>query len=309
MKLRKVEKEMINIRNVSKSFTSHDAVHSIDIAVKKGSIYGLLGSNGAGKTTLLKMIAGIYKPDSGSIQIQDENVYENMDIKQKVVFIPDALYFFPQATVKGLADFYRHFYTAWNEERFLKLAQMFDIKPSQKVHRMSKGMQRQVAFWLALSCMPEYLILDEPLDGLDPVMRQKIKNLLFQDVADRELTIIISSHNLREIEDICDHVGIMHKGKLIVEKDLDDLKADTHKVQIAFHQNSDAEVFTQNQKVLFSEIRGSVHLYILKGNEEEIQRRVRQVKPLVFDLLPLTLEEIFVYEMGGVGYEIESILL
>jgi ABC-2 type transport system ATP-binding protein len=300
---------MIKVQQTNKTFSKDDAVQHLELSVKKGSIYGLLGSNGAGKTTLLKMIAGIYKPDSGSILIDGEPIYENLLLKQRVVFIPDALYFFPQSTINQMADFYRSFYLNWNEERFERLKQVFDIQPTRKIQRLSKGMQRQVAFWLALSCMPDVLILDEPLDGLDPVMRQKVKNLLFQDVAEREMTVIISSHNLREIEDICDHVGIMHKGQLIIEKDLDDLKADTQKVQIAFSDSQHEEQISQKLKVLFHEKRGSVSLYIVRGNEDEIRQTILQMKPLVFDMLPLTLEEIFIYEMGGVGYEIEKILL
>ncbi|WP_025026749.1 ABC transporter ATP-binding protein [Caldalkalibacillus mannanilyticus] len=300
---------MINVDKISKSFDSYEAVSEMNLTVKKGSIYGLLGSNGAGKTTLLKMLVGIYKQDSGTIKIKNEAIYENLPLKQVVVFIPDALYFLPQSTIKSMADFYSHFYANWNQERFEKLQQVFEMKPTQKIQRLSKGMQRQVSFWLALSCMPEVLILDEPLDGLDPVMRQKIKNLLFQEVAEREMTIMISSHNLREIEDICDHVGIMHKGKLIVEKDLDDLKADTHKIQIAFSDKENEKLFTQDLKILHTEKRGSVYVYIVKGNVESIKRVAKSVNPLIFDLLPLTLEEIFVYEMGGVGYEIENVLL
>lgn len=305
----KEEETLINVDKISKSFDSYEAVSEMNLTVKKGSIYGLLGSNGAGKTTLLKMLVGIYKQDSGTIKIKNEAIYENLALKQVVVFIPDALYFLPQSTIKSMADFYSHFYANWNQERFEKLQQVFEMKPTQKIQRLSKGMQRQVSFWLALSCMPEVLILDEPLDGLDPVMRQKIKNLLFQEVAEREMTIMISSHNLREIEDICDHVGIMHKGKLIVEKDLDDLKADTHKIQIAFSEKENEKSFTQGLKILHTEKRGSVYVYIVKGNVESIKRVAKSVNPLIFDLLPLTLEEIFVYEMGGVGYEIENVLL
>jgi ABC-2 type transport system ATP-binding protein len=300
---------MIKIHEVTKAFGSENVVHHINLTVRKGSIYGLLGSNGAGKTTLLKMMAGIYKSDSGSIRIDGEDVYENVGLKQRMVFIPDALYFLPHSSIAQMADYYRHFFPNWNQERFEKLQQVFGIEVTRKVHRLSKGMQRQVAFWLALSTMPELLILDEPIDGLDPVMRQKIKNLLFQDVAEREMTIIISSHNLREIEDVCDHIGIMHKGKLLIEKDLDDLKADTHKIQIAFSDTEQEAQLLNNLDVLYQEKRGSVHLLIVRGNKTEIQTKIVPMKPLVFDLLPLTLEEIFIYEMGGVNYEIENILL
>lgn len=300
---------MIQINQVTKTFENEDAVYNLELSVKKGSIYGLLGSNGAGKTTLLKMLSGIYRQKSGSILIENKPIYENAELKQSVVFIPDALYFIPHATILQMAEYYRNFYPNWNQERFEKLKQVFNIDLKRKVHRLSKGMQRQVAFWLGLSCMPEYLILDEPIDGLDPVMRQKIKNLLFQDVAEREMTVIISSHNLREIEDICDHIGIMHKGKLIIEKDLDDLKADTHKVQVAFSDKKQEEVLLEQLQVLYHERRGSVSLIIAKGEKENIERIIDPLDPIIFDMLPLTLEEIFIYEMGDVGYEIENILL
>ncbi|GBF11502.1 ABC transporter ATP-binding protein [Tepidibacillus sp. HK-1] len=300
---------MIKVQQVSKTFDKEVAIHQLQLSVKKGSIYGLLGSNGAGKTTLLKILAGIYRPDQGTIQIDGEPIYENVPLKERVVFIPDSLYFLPQSTIQQMTKYYQSFYPNWNQERFERLKQVFQIDPKRKIHRLSKGMQRQVAFWLALSSMPDILILDEPIDGLDPVMRQKIKNLLFQDVAEREMTVIISSHNLREIEDICDHVGIMHKGKLIIEKELDDLKADTLKIQIAYAKPEDEEQLMADLKVLYQEKRGSISLYIVKGYEEEIFQKIESIKPLVFDLLPLTLEEIFIYEMGDIGYEIENVLL
>lgn len=300
---------MIEINKVKKSFENEEAVRELSLSINKGSIYGMLGSNGAGKTTLLKMLAGIYRSSSGTVKIDGEPVYENVELKQRVLFIPDALYFLPQSTIAQMAEFYRSFYVNWNEERFQKLQQVFKIEQKRKVHRLSKGMQRQVAFWLALSTMPDVLILDEPIDGLDPVMRQKIKNLLFQDTAERQMTVIISSHNLREIEDICDHVGIMHKGSLVVQKDVDDLKADTHKVQLAFADQKAEESILSEMQLLYKEKRGSVLLCIVRGSEEEIRRKVQPAHPLIFDMLPLTLEEIFIYEMGDIGYEIENILI
>ncbi|RSL30131.1 ABC transporter ATP-binding protein [Salibacterium salarium] len=301
---------MIQVENLTKSFEQEKAVEDLNISVNKGSIYGLLGSNGAGKTTLLKILAGIYRPDQGSVYIQGEPIYENVSLKQDVVFIPDALYFLPQANIQQMAEFYKSFYPNWDQERYEKLKQVFNINPKRKVHRLSKGMQRQVAFWLALSAMPSVLILDEPIDGLDPVMRQKIKNLLFQDIAERELTVIISSHNLRELEDICDHVGIMHKGTLQIEKELDELKTDTHKIQVAFEEDEEVkDQLTEELNILHEEKRGSVHLFIIRGNKWDIEKKIRPFQPLVFDMLPLTLEEIFIYEMGGIGYEIENVLI
>ncbi|WP_226669948.1 ABC transporter ATP-binding protein [Metabacillus litoralis] len=300
---------MITVHSISKKYNNHKAVNELSLSVKKGSIYGLLGSNGAGKTSLLKIIAGINKPDKGNIFIDELPAYENVAVKERVVFIPDVLYFFPQATIANMAAQYREYYPNWNQQRFDQLKSAFKIDLNKKVHRLSKGMKRQVAFWLALSAMPDVLILDEPIDGLDPVMRQKVKNLLFQDVAEREMTIIISSHNLREIEDLCDHVGIMHNGKIIIEKEIDDLKCDTHKIQLALADPTHEEHLLSKLTILHYEKRGSVSLLIVRGDEEEINKIIHSTEIILYDLLPLTLEEIFIYEMEDIGYEIEKILL
>ncbi|WP_044747741.1 ABC transporter ATP-binding protein [Bacillus alveayuensis] len=299
---------MIKISNVRKEFEDLEVIKGLTLHIQKGSIYGLLGSNGAGKTTLLKLMAGIYKQDAGDILINDEPVFENVNVKKKLIFMPDALYFFPHTTIQQMAHFYKNIYPSWNEERFQKLKEVFQIDVHKKIHRLSKGMQRQVAFWLAFSAMPDVFVLDEPLDGLDAVMRQKVKNLLVQDVAEREMTVVISSHNLREVEDLCDSIGIMHKGELIIEKSLDDLKSDVHKIQVAFKGNVPSR-FLAGLNVLYKEERGSVLLSIVRGKEEHVVSHVKKFEPAIFDLLPLTLEEIFIYEMGDVGYAIENILV
>lgn len=299
---------MIDAKQVSKAFDDIDAVNNVSLHIRQGSIYGLLGSNGAGKTSLLKILAGIYKQDAGEVRISEEPIFENTKVKQRVIFIPDQSFFFSNYSIKQMADFYQSTYDNWNQERFLSLHKVFDINPSKKIHRLSKGMQRQVAFWLALSAMPDVLILDEPIDGLDAVMRQKIKNLLIQDVAEREMTVLISSHNLREVEDICDYIGILHKGQMIIEKDLDDLKADVHKIQVAFKEEIPKE-FLANLDVLFKEKRGSVLVCIVRGKQVEIEQKVKSFQPVLYDLLPLTLEEIFIYEMGDAGYVIENIIV
>ncbi|MBW4084379.1 ABC transporter ATP-binding protein [Paenibacillus sp. S150] len=300
---------MIEIRGVSKSFQGEKAVDSLSLTVHKGAIYGLLGSNGAGKTTLMKTLAGIYRPEAGTVRIGGQPVYESPQVKQRVIFMPDSPYFFPQASLKSMAAYYRSIYPGWSDKRYTELGSAFRLAAGRKLSRFSKGMQRQAAFWLALSCTPDVLIMDEPIDGLDPVMRRQIKNLLFQEVAERELTVLISSHNLREIEDLCDHVGIMHAGRMLVEKDLDDLKADTHKVQVAFRDERHASALAAKLQILHQERRGSVDLYIVKGDRERIKQAFHVYEPYVFDLLPLTLEEIFIYEMGDAGYDAQPILL
>lgn len=299
---------MIQINHVSKRFGELEAIKDVTFSVPKGSIYGLLGSNGAGKTTLMKMIAGIYKQDRGSITVDGEPIFENIKQKERLIFLPDALYFFPHTTIRQMADFYRHIYPKWNRKRFHEMKELFPIDINQKIHRMSKGMQRQVAFWLTFSAMPDVLVLDEPLDGLDAVMRQKVKNILFQDVADREMTVIISSHNLFEVEDLCDRIGILHNGSLIIEKELDNLKTNIHKVQVAFH-GQPPSTFLQHLDVVYQERRGSVLLCIIRGEEEQISAHIHKYEPILFDLLPLTLEEIFIYELGERGYAIENILV
>lgn len=298
---------MIKFEQVSKRFEDAEAVENVSITINKGSIYGLLGSNGAGKTTLLKLLAGIYLQDKGSVTVGGESVYEKMKNKSRLFFIPDHPFFFSQYTITHMGQFYRSVYQTWNESRFQQLIKSFEIDPTKKLHKYSKGLQRQAAFILALSTMPELLILDEPMDGLDPVVRKNIKSLIIDDVAEREMTVLISSHNLREVEDICDSVGILHKGKMLMEKDLDDLKSDTHKIQIAFKNGVPDGVF-KGVKVLHQEERGSVLISIVRGDSDEILSKVNKFKPILLDILPLTLEEIFIYEMEDVGYAIKNIL-
>ncbi len=299
---------MIEVKNASKQFEKYEAVKNINMTIEKGSIFGLIGSNGAGKTTLLKLLAGIYRPEQGEITIGGEPVYENPAIKQQIVYIPDQPYFLTNYTAKQMADFYHSLYPSWNAERFLNLAEAFSFDVNKKLHTFSKGWQRQAAFILALAAQPDVLLLDEPLDGLDPVVRKKVKNLLIQDVAAREMTILISSHNLLEVEDLCDHVGIIHNGQMVLEKELDELKSDVHKVQVAYQQGF-PQILLKNLNVLYKERRGSITLLIVRGKEEVIAQQIRETHPLIFDLLPLTLEEIFIYEMGDIGYAIQNIIV
>ncbi len=298
---------MIEVERVSKRFQGLEALRDVSLSVKPGSIYGLVGSNGAGKTTLLKLLAGIYRPDGGNLKIDAQPVYENEAVKSHVVFIPDALYHFPAYTIQDMAHFYARIYPDWDQERFEKLKEVFKIEVNRRIRTLSKGMQRQVAFWMALSLLPEVMLLDEPLDGLDPVMRQKVKNLIIQDVAQREMSVVISSHNLRELEDICDYVGILHQGKMLLQKDLDDLKTDVHKIQIAFSTDLPPALL-QDLDVVYREQRGSVMILIVRGGYEKIVQHLQAFQPAILDILPLTLEEIFIYEMGDNGYELQNVL-
>src|SRR4051794_2878754 len=295
---------MIEMKNVSKSFDHFHAVENIHLSIQRGSIYGLIGSNGAGKTTLIKLLSGVYLQEKGDVLIDGEPVYENVSLKEMVLYIPDQPYFLTQYTTRQMAKFYRSMYPTWSEERFQSLVASFKLDVNKKIRTFSKGWQRQVAFILALSAKPEILILDEPLDGLDPVVRKKVKNLLIQDVADRGMTILISSHNLREVEDLCDHVGIIHKGTIVMEKELDELKLNIHKVQVAYKDVAQTENVLKSLRPLHTEKRGSILLCIVRGDEDEIAKQIRKTNPVIFDLLPLTLEEIFIYEMEDIGYAI-----
>lgn len=299
---------MIEVKKLSKSFGKLKALENVNINVNKGSVYGLLGPNGAGKTTFIKHLAGVYRQDVGTIAIDGQPVYENPAVKSFLVYIADDLYFFSQYSIEETARFYATLYPTWSWERFRILKQVFSIDPKRRVIRLSKGMQKQVAFWLGICAMPRVMILDEPVDGLDPVMRKKVWNLVLQDVAERQTTVLVSSHNLRELEDVCDHVGILHNGTVLVEKNLDDLKTDIHKLQVAFAGEVPSDPFKAGT-ILHRQQSGSILQLIVKGDQERILSEMQQASPVIMDILPLTLEEIFIYELGGIGYDIQNIII
>lgn len=299
---------MIKVSNVTKTFDGFKALDDISLQVEKGSVYGLVGPNGAGKTTIIKNICGIYTPDCGEIKINNQNVYENTDIKNKIIYISDELFFFSTYSIKDMAKMYSKIYPDWSWERYESMKEIFKINEKRKVRRLSKGMQKQVAFWLGICTKPDVMILDEPVDGLDPVMRRNVWSLVLSDVAESGTTVLISSHNLRELEDVCDHVGIMFNGKVVLQKSLDDMKGNIHKMQTAFKDEMPQELLNKLE-ILHSSEFGSVTTMIVKGNAEEIKELVSSYKPLILDILPLTLEEVFIYELGGMGYEFENILL
>lgn len=297
---------MIQIKDIVKKFDDITALDGVNINVEKGSVYGLVGPNGAGKTTIIKIMTGIYRPNSGSVYIDGEPVYENQEIKSRMIYISDDLYFFPGYSIKDMASYYKGIYPNWSDERFNAMAEIFKIDIKRSVRRLSKGMQKQVAFWLGLSANPDIMILDEPVDGLDPVMRKNVWNLMLSDVAEREMTVLVSSHNLRELEDVCDHVGIMNKGKVVIEKALDEVKGNIHKVQTAFAGGM-PEALRDSIDVLKCEKVGSVDMLIVHGDYTKIETELKKYSPLILDVVPLSLEEIFIYEMGGLGYELEIV--
>jgi ABC-2 type transport system ATP-binding protein len=300
---------MITIKNVVKKFDDFTVLKDINLNVEKGSIYGLVGPNGAGKTTLMKCIAGIYRLNGGEVLIDDKKAYENVDIKNDLIYISDDLFFFNNFSIKQMAGLYSKVYTNWDEERFNKLKDVFKIDIKRNANKLSKGMQKQVAFWLAISARPKVLLLDEPLDGLDPVMRRMVLSIIMEDVAESNTTIMISSHNLRELEDVCDHVGIMSNGKMIIERRLDDLKTETHKLQVAFKDKEFPKELENKFNFLRKTQLGTVYSVILKGDKDAIISEYQKYNPIILDIIPLTLEEIFIYEVGGESDEIKEAVL
>ena len=299
---------MIEVKDLVKRFDGFAALDGATISVPAGSVYGLVGPNGAGKSTLIRHLTGIYRQDTGTVRMGGEDVWENTDLKARVAAIPDDWYYFLQSTVRDMMRFYRGFYPRFSMERYEALKDVFRIEEKRMIRRLSKGMQKQVAFWLALCCMPDYLILDEPVDGLDPVMRRQVWSLVLGDVAQRGTTVLVSSHNLRELEDVCDHVGILSHGKVLLERSLTDLQDNILKLQVAF-RDGELPKLPEELNVLHVTQVGRVHTLIVRGSPEEIKSGVAALDPLFLEALPLSLEEIFIYELGGEDYAVRDIVL
>ena len=299
---------MIEVRSVVKTFDGFAALDGATLTVPKGAIYGLVGPNGAGKTTLLRHLTGVYRQDSGEITFEGVPVWENAYVKSCIASIPDDWHYFMQSSVRDMMKFYRGLYPHFDAGRYEKLKGVFNIDERHAVRRLSKGQQKQVAFWLALCCMPDYLLLDEPVDGLDPVMRRQVWSLILQDVAERGTTVLVSSHNLRELEDVCDHVGVMSRGKLLLEHSLSELQDYTVKLQLAF-EGAELPALPPEIKVLHHAQTGRVHTLICRGSAEELEQQLAALHPIFIDAVPLSLEEIFIYELGGEDYAIRDIVL
>ena len=300
---------MIKVNTLTKSFDGFKALDELSMHARKGSIYGLVGPNGAGKSSLLRHVTGIYQPDSGTVLVDGERVYENPPVKQKMFFIPDDPYHFPASSTRDMMRFYQGLYPRFSQTRYEALREAFpDVKEKTPIRRLSRGMQKQSAFWLALCCQPELLVLDEPVDGLDPVMRRQVWSLLMGDVAQRGMTVLISSHNLRELEDVCDHVGILSHGRVLLERSLTDLQDNIIKIQLAFPE-LDLPELPEGLNVLHTSQLGRVHTLIVRGNLDIIQGRLSTLSPLFMEALPLSLEEIFIYELGGEDYAVRDIIL
>ena len=300
---------MIQVNNVVKTFDGSRALDGLTMKVERGSIYGLVGPNGSGKSTILRHITGVYRPDSGSVLVEGKPVYEDPEVKARIAVIPDELYYFNSASTRDMMRFYRGIYPKFDPERYETLRRAFpEVDEKAPIRRLSKGMQKQSAFWLALCCNPELLVLDEPVDGLDPVMRRQVWSLLMGDVAQRGTTVLVSSHNLRELEDVCDHVGILSHGKVLLERSLTDLQDNVVKLQVAFNE-PELPQLPKDMNILHIGQLGRVYTLIVRGDPSEIKTRMAAYSPILLEALPLSLEEIFIYELGGEDYAVRDIVL
>ena len=293
---------MLEVHGLTKTFGAVKALDDLTMTVPKGAVYGLVGPNGAGKSTAIRHLTGVYRPDSGEVMLEGAPIYENPTAKVRIGYIPDDIFYFPSATLEEMRAFYRGIYPNFDDKLFERLFEVFDLPRKGQLRRFSKGMQKQAAFHLSICTRPDVLILDEPVDGLDPVMRRQVWSLILSDVAQRETTVLISSHNLRELEDICDHVGIMDHGKMLLERSLADMQGNTVKLQLVGPVPQDLDILHESAS-------GRLQTIIVRGTAEEVAAKVKPLNPAYFDILPLSLEEIFIYELGGVNYEVKNIVL
>ena len=299
---------MICAKNLTMKFDDFTALKRMNCEIPEACIYGLVGSNGAGKSTFLRLISGIYCPNSGEVTIDGQPVYENPAVKSRILYVPDELYFLPQANMERMAELYSSIYEKFNYERFYNLTKTFGLNPKANINTFSKGMKRQAATILALSSMPEILLFDETFDGLDPVMRNLVKQVIYNDVIERKTTTIITSHSLRELEDTCDQLALLHKGGIVFESDIQDLKTTLFKVQVAFNGGYSKERFAGVEMLDYNQM-GSVATFIARGDKEEVVAKIRGLNPVLLDVLPLNLEEVFIYEMESLGYAFKEILM
>lgn len=300
---------MIEATNVSKTFGNIKAVDKVSAVIEEGAVFGLIGTNGAGKSTFLRMIAGILKAEEGKILVDEEQVFENETAKHKLFYISDEQFFFPSATPLDMKRFYETIYPEFDGIRFQQMLKKFELSGSRKINSFSKGMKKQISILLGICSHTPYLLCDETFDGLDPVMRQAVKSIFVKEMEERNLTPIIASHNLRELEDICDHIGLLHKGGILLSRDLEDMKLNIHKLQCVFQTEEDLPYLRKVLEILQEEQRGSLVTITVRGKREYIEQMVIARKPIFYELLPLSLEEIFISETEVVGYDIKSFIL
>lgn len=294
---------MIRIENLVKQFGDFKALENVSMTIRPGSIYGLVGSNGAGKSTLMRCIAGIYDPEEGHLSVGGELVYENPAIKEKILLVADEPWFIQQSNLHTMARFYERFYPAFDRGIYDELVEGFALPERKKISSFSKGMKRQAAFLLGMAVKPQYLMLDECFDGLDPVKRQIVRKVICDAVAEREMTAVISSHNLKELDEICDTVGILHQGHLLYSKDLDSLKGEVHKIQVVFMEEVAKDTLEKILPVMAMEVRGKFFTLIVRGSLDEIEEKLSPYHPVAMEAVPLSLEEVFLYEMEVMGYD------
>lgn len=299
---------MIETIHVKKHFGSITAVDDISVTIKEGEVFGLIGTNGAGKSTLLRMMSGVLLPDGGEVLVDGQSVYENTVAKADIFYIPDDPYFLPNATPKGIASFYHDYYPRFDLERFDAMLGKFRLGTGKKINTFSKGMKKQISVLLGICANTRYLLCDETFDGLDPVMRQAVKSIFAGELAERDLTPVIASHNLRELEDICDCVGLLHQGGILLQKDLEEMKLNIHNVQCVFQDDVAEENARALLDIIKSDRRGRLCVLTVRGKEEEIMSKIDSLSPVFSELLPLTLEEIFISEMEVAGYDIKKLI-
>ena len=297
---------MIEGRSLVKRFDSFRALDGLNLSAPRGAVYGLVGPNGAGKSTFIRHLAGIYRQDAGELLVDGEPVYENPGVKEKIAYIPDDIFFYTQASIRDMARFAESLYPRFDRERYEKLSALFGLDEKRPMRKLSKGQQKQAAFQIAMAQRPELLVLDEPVDGLDPVMRRQIWSVLLSDVEQYGTTVLVSSHNLRELEDVCDHVGIMNHGRMMIERSLSDLQENLVKLQLAY---PDGGSLPEGLEIVHESATGRLRQLILRGRAEELTEKIAATQPLFLDLVPLSLEEIFIYELGGADYEVKDLVL
>ncbi|MBO4374887.1 MAG: ABC transporter ATP-binding protein [Lachnospiraceae bacterium] len=299
---------MIEAKNLCKSFGKIKAVDNVSLSIEDGRVFGLIGTNGAGKSTFLRMAAGVLKPDKGSIEINGRAVFEEPEVKEDFFYISDEMYFFPNSTPDAMSAFFEKMYPKYDRARYKKLMDDFSLSGRRKINTFSKGMKKQLSIILGLSAMTKYMYCDETFDGLDPVMRQGVKSLFASDMSDRGFTPVIASHNLRELEDICDTVGLLHQGGILLSEDLDEVKADIHKLHCVLPKETDMDALKKELNILVEERKGSLCTFTIRGSEDEIMKTIQNYEPLFAEMLPLSLEEIFISETGVTGYDIKKFI-
>lgn len=299
---------VITATNVKKHFGEVAAVNDVTVTIRNGEVFGLIGTNGAGKSTFLRMVCGVLKPDSGTLLVDERAVYENPAVKADLFYISDDQYFLPNATPRDMAKFYSEYYVSFDRVRFENMLGNFQLKPDRKINTFSKGMKKQLAVLLGVCANTKYLLCDETFDGLDPVMRQAVKSIFAGELAQRDFTPVIASHNLRELEDICDCVGILHQGGVLMQKDLEEMKLNIHNIQCVFQNTQEEQAALKLLEIVKAERRGTLNIITARGSEREIMDKINSFSPIFAEILPLTLEEIFISETEVVGYDIKKLI-